>query len=97
MNEIDFAWDPDKAERNSQKHGISFEEAASAFYDPQARILYDPDHSQDEERYILLGISEVSQLLMVCHVYKENGCLIRLISARRATKNERRQYQEFLV
>jgi uncharacterized protein len=89
MNEIDFDWDPRKAQSNSQKHGVSFEEASSAFYDPE--------HSQDEERYILLGISEQSRLLMVCHLYKENTRLIRLISARFATKNERRQYQEFLV
>ncbi len=97
MNEIDFDWDSHKAEENIRKHQISFEEASSAFYDDNARILYDPDHSEDEERYILLGVSEESRLLMVCHLYKENDRLIRIISARPATKDERRQYQEFLV
>lgn len=97
MNEVDFDWDPSKAYINLQKHGISFEEASSAFYDEQARIMYDPDHSQNEERYVLLGVSEESRLLMVCHLYKENDRRIRIISARRATKDERRQYQEFLL
>jgi len=97
MNEVDFNWDPRKADINLQKHGISFEEASSAFYDDRARIMYDPDHSQDEDRYVLLGVSEESRLLMVCHLYKENDRLIRIISARRATKDERRQYQEFLT
>jgi uncharacterized protein len=97
MSEIDFEWDPRKADYNFQKHGISFEEASSAFYDEHARLMYDPDHSQDEDRYILLGVSEESQLLMVCHLYKENDRLIRIISARPATKDERRQYQEFLI
>lgn len=97
MNGVDFDWDPQKAVSNIQKHGISFEEASSAFYDDRARIMYDPDHSQNEERYILLGVSEESRLLMVCHLYKENDRFIRIISARRATKDERRQYQEFLI
>ena len=96
MYEVDFDWDPCKADINLQKHGISFEEASSAFYDDRARIMYDPDHSQDEDRYILLGVSEESRLLMVCHICKENDQLIRIISARCATKDERRQYQEFL-
>jgi uncharacterized DUF497 family protein len=97
MNEIDFDWDPNKAAGNIRKHGISFEEASSAFYDERSRLIYDPDHSQDDDRYILLGVSEESRLLMVCHLYKENDRLIRIISARPATKDERRQYQEFLV
>ena len=97
MSEIDFDWDPRKADSNLRKHGISFEEASSAFYDEHARLMYDPDHSEDEDRYILLGVSEESRFLMVCHLYKENDRLIRIISARPATKNERRQYQEFLV
>ena len=97
MYEVDFDWDPCKADINLQKHGISFEEASSAFYDDRARIMYDPDHSQDEDRYVLLGVSEESRLLMICHICKENDQLIRIISARRATKDERRQYQEFLL
>lgn len=70
MNEVDFDWDLSKADINLQKHGISFEEASRAFYDEQARIMYDPDHSQDEERYVLLGVIEESRLLMVCHLCK---------------------------
>jgi uncharacterized DUF497 family protein len=97
INAIDFDWDPNKAAGNIRKHGISFEEASSAFYDERSRLIYDPDHSQDDDRYILLGVSEESRLLMVCHLYKENDRLIRIISARPATKDERRQYQEFLV
>ncbi len=97
MNVIDFDWDSHKAKENVRKHQISFEEVSNAFYDGRARILYDPDHSQDEDRYILLGVSEESRLLMVCHLYKENDRLIRIISARPATKDERRQYQEFLI
>ena len=96
MNETDFEWDPRKADNNFRKHGISFEEASTAFYDEHARLMYDPDHSESEDRYILLGVSEESQLLMVCHLYKENDRLIRIVSARPATKDERRQYQEFL-
>jgi uncharacterized protein len=95
MEEITFEWDSNKAQTNERKHGISFEEAETAFYDRNARVLDDPDHSQDEDRYILLGLSESFGLIMVCHVYRENDTCIRIISARRATKTEKQQYQGF--
>jgi uncharacterized protein len=96
MNELEFEWNPLKAEANQRKHGITFEEAESAFYDEYARLIPDPDHSIGEERFLLLGVSEVFQLLTVVHLYKENDRLIRIISARPATKYERNQYEEFL-
>jgi uncharacterized protein len=95
MDEIIFEWDPRKAESNERKHGISFEEAETAFYDPAARVSYDPDHSQEEDRYILLGISETSKLLTVVHLYLHDDEYVRIISARRATKAEQRQYEGF--
>jgi uncharacterized protein len=96
MDELEFEWNPLKAETNQRKHGISFEEAESAFYDEYARLIPDPDHSIREERFLLLGVSEMSRLLTVVHLYKENDRLIRIISARPATKPERKQYEEFL-
>jgi len=96
MSEIAFEWDERKAEQNERKHGISFEEAQTAFEDENARLSHDPDHSQDEDRYILLGMSAVLRILVVCHVYRENDEVIRLVSARKATKREQQQYQRFL-
>lgn len=96
MSDIIFEWDERKAQQNEQKHGISFEEAQTAFYDDNARLSHDPDHSQDEDRYILLGMSAVLRMLVVCHVYRQNDEVIRIISARRATKREQQQYQRFL-
>lgn len=95
MNGIVFEWDERKAEQNERKHGISFQEAQTAFEDDHARLTHDPDHSQDEDRYILLGMSAVLRILVVCHVYRENNEVIRLISARKATKQEQQQYQGF--
>ena len=94
MGEIRFEWDSQKAESNRTKHGISFEEATTAFYDENALLIHDPEHSQDEDRYILLGLSQILRLLIVCHVYQENDEVIRIISARSATKAEYRQYEE---
>ena len=85
-----FNWD-------EQKHGVSFEEARTVFYDENARLIYDPEHSVEEDRYIMLGISSVFRLLIVCHLYQENDELIRIISARKATKQERQQYINFLL
>lgn len=95
MDEIEFEWDPRKAEGNERKHGISFEEAGTVFYDPASRVSYDPDHSQAEERYVLLGLSEASRLLVVSHMYQQDDERIRIISARRATKAEQKQYRGF--
>ena len=96
MSELIFEWDEQKAQKNEQKHGISFKEAQTAFEDENARLTFDPDHSQDEERYILLGMSAVLRILVVCHVYRQNDELVRIISARRANKREKQQYGRFL-
>lgn len=95
MNELDFEWDGSKASSNFQKHGVSFDEAKSAFLDDYARLIADPDHSVGEDRYILLGYSERSRLLLVCHCYRDEGDIIRIISARKAEKSEQKQYERF--
>jgi uncharacterized protein len=95
MSELSFDWDDQKARVNERKHGISFKEAQTVFYDENARLRYDLDHSIDEERYILLGISSSFRLLVVCHVYREGKGTIRIISARKATKQESQQYRSF--
>jgi len=87
-----FEWDPKKAESNEAKHGISFPEAASVFLDPMAWTFPDPDHSIGEERFITVGLSIVGELVLVAHVELE-GDRIRIISARRATKRERHDYE----
>ena len=91
-----FAWDEAKAEENRRKHGISFEEASTVFADENGRLTHDPEHSQEEDRFILLGFSATLRLLIVCHAYRENDEVIRIISARRATANERKQYGSYL-
>jgi uncharacterized protein len=96
MDELEFEWDPLKAEANAHKHGISFDEAETAFYDEYARLIPDPDHSIGEARFLLLGVSEMSRLLTVVHLYRESDRRIRIISARRATKLEYQQYKELL-
>ncbi|MEL6778653.1 MAG: BrnT family toxin [Cyanobacteria bacterium J06597_16] len=95
MSDIVFEWDEQKALQNEQKHGISFVEAQTVFEDVNARLSYDPDHSRDEDRYVLLGVSAVLRVLIVCHVYRQNDELIRIISARKATKQEQQQYRRF--
>lgn len=91
-----FTWDEAKAEENLRKHGVSFEAGSTAFADENARLKHDPDHSQQEDRFILLGFSAKLRLLIVCHAYRENDEVIRIISARKATPNERRQYGRML-
>jgi len=91
-----FAWDPQKARSNQQKHGVSFEEAQTAFLDEQALVLEDPEPDDPEERFVLLGLSSSIRLLLVCHCLREGGDLVRIISARRATKAEGKQYWERL-
>jgi uncharacterized protein len=85
---IKFEWDSAKATANIKKHGVSFEEAQSAFYDEFAIQFFDDDHSSDEERFLLLGMSTGSRLLLVAHCEREAGHVIRIISARKATKRE---------
>lgn len=88
----EFEWDPNKATTNLRKHGVSFEEAVTAFGDPLSILLHDPDHALGEERYLVLGVSRGQHLLVVAFV--ERPPLTRLISARLATRRERRQYEE---
>ena len=87
-----FVWDEQKATINIQKHNVSFEEAKTVFDDIEALLLFDPDHSETEERFILLGMSSSLRILIVCHCYRENDNIIRIISARKATKNETSTY-----
>ncbi len=85
---IQFEWDQSKATANLKKHGVSFEEAQSVFYDEFAIQFCDDEHSKEEERFLLLGMSDTARLLLVCHCEHEAGDLIRIISARKATKRE---------
>jgi uncharacterized DUF497 family protein len=94
MAGLEFTWDQAKARANVKKHGVSFAEAQSVFLDTAARLLDDPDHSEDEDRFILLGMSATPRLLVVVHAYREAGGLIRIISARKASPRERRAYTE---
>ena len=96
MKRLHFSWDAEKSKINEQKHGVSFEEAQTIFYDDNARLQHDPDHSEDEDRFILLGMSAKLRVLVVCHCYRSDDAEIRLISARKATKRERKQYEELL-
>jgi uncharacterized DUF497 family protein len=89
---IAFEWDERKAEANRTKHGVSFEEARSVFSDQHARLIDDPDHSAEEERFILLGLSRTLRLIVVSHCYRSEGGLIRIISARKATSSESKFY-----
>jgi hypothetical protein len=95
VGNIEFAWDPRKAAANIVKHGISFEEARTAFFDECARLIDDPDHSADERRFLLLGFSLQARCLLVSHCYRESNSVIRLISARRATAREEKDYWRF--
>jgi uncharacterized DUF497 family protein len=94
MPSLEFTWDDAKARANARKHGVSFDEARTAFLDEHARLLDDPDHSDDEDRFVLLGMSSAPRLLVVVHAYREAGGLIRIISARKATPRERQAYTE---
>ena len=96
MNSIKFIWDKDKAEANSRKHRVSFNEAQTVFYDPNARMIFDPDHSEEEDRFILLGFSSHLRILVVIHCYREEDAVIRIISARKANRYEQRQYERFM-
>jgi len=95
VGNIEFAWDRRKAQSNLLKHGVTFEEAQTAFLDENARLIDDPDHSEDEERFVLLGYSFQARCLLVSHCYREPDSVIRLISARRATAQEEKEYWSF--
>jgi len=92
LNERTFTWDDDKQEFNIIKHGINFLEAATVFDDENALITHDPDHSQDEDRFVILGFSKNVRLLIVCHCYRSDDTVVRIISARKANRKERKVY-----
>jgi uncharacterized DUF497 family protein len=94
--ELRFTWDPDKARTNERKHGVTFEEAQSIFYDQYALQLEDPDEAAEEERFVMLGLSSALRMLTVAHCVRASGDEIRIISARKAGKAEQRQYWERL-
>jgi uncharacterized DUF497 family protein len=94
--DLRFEWDPKKARANEQKHGVSFEEAQTSFFDEHALLLEDPDPDDPEERFVLLGLSSALRLLLVCHCLRGAGDVVRIISARRANKSEAKQYWERL-
>lgn len=95
MNGIRFEWDEGKSRENKRKHGVSFEEAQTVFLDENAIRFYDPDHSADEDRFLMLGISIQLRVLVVCHCYRVDESTIRIISARKANKKESATYQEY--
>ena len=92
MEELCFEWDENKNKINQEKHNVSFEEASTVFYDEEALIIHDPEHSLQEDRFIIMGMSNKANLLLVCHCYRESESVIRIISARRATKKEEKSY-----
>jgi hypothetical protein len=94
MDNIKFIWDENKNRINKEKHKLSFEEAKTVFYDNGAIVFDDPDHSEDENRFLILGFSKTAKLCIVSHCYRENDEVIRIISAREATKSEERYYNE---
>jgi len=89
---LTFVWDAKKDRANQRRHGVSFAEAQTVFYDENAREYSDPDHSEREERFILLGLSRRPRVLVVCHCYRESESVIRIITARKADRNEERVY-----
>jgi uncharacterized DUF497 family protein len=93
MDELHFTWDPVKNDSNQEKHGVSFEEAQTVFFDDAAMEFFDYGHSKEEDRFLLLGQSFTLRTLMVCHCFREADQVIRLISARKATTKERKTYQ----
>lgn len=87
-----FDWDENKNRINLEKHGITFEEASTVFFDERAILFDDPEHSIDEDRFLLLGMSETAKVCIVCHCYRESDTVIRIISARQATRKEEQRY-----
>ena len=89
---LKFEWDLKKAAANLRKHGVGFEDARTVFADENAKLIDDPDHSEDEDRFVLLGLSSSLRLLVVCHCYRSAGNVIRIISARKDEGHERNSY-----
>jgi len=94
MKDISFVWDPRKNLINQTKHDIDFDEAKTVFFDEFARVIFDPSHSTEEDRFIILGLSSKLRLLVVCYCYRESDSIIRLISARKANKKEEVSYEK---
>jgi uncharacterized DUF497 family protein len=94
MAAISFEWDEKKNASNKKKHGVSFEEGQTVFVDENALLIHDPDHSDEEERFVMLGLSARLRVLVVCHSYRRDQASIRIISARKATRLEQKQYWE---
>ncbi len=92
MHTIRFSWNEGKNRVNQRKHGVAFEEAKTVFYDERAIEFADPDHSAREDRFLMLGLSERLRMVLVCHCFRENDAVIRIISARKATRRERERY-----
>ena len=92
MGDLRFEWDKDKNRENIKKHGVSFQEAQTVFLDENAMRFFDPDHSRDEDRFIMLGMSFKLRVLVVCHCHRKNDTVIRIISARKADKHEAKDY-----
>lgn len=92
MNELRFEWDERKEKANIKKHGVSFNEARAVFYDENAIHFFDPEHSESEDRFILLGINLKLRILVVCHCFRESETVVRIISARKADGDEENEY-----
>ena len=92
MSNLAFEWDSKKAAANEKKHGVSFDEARTVFFDENAKLIDDPDHSAEEDRFVLLGLSSSLKVMLVCHCYRKEGNVIRIISARKASSHESKQY-----
>jgi uncharacterized DUF497 family protein len=92
--DLRFEWDERKSKSNRRKHGVSFEEAQTAFSDEHGLLIDDPEHSDDEDRFVLLGMSAALRILVVCHCYRGDGDVIRIVSARKADRQEQADYSE---
>ena len=92
---ISFLWNEEKAKINLERHRVSFVEAKSVFYDEHARLISDEDNSENEDRFLLLGMSFKPRLLLVCHCYREDDHVIRIISVRKSTRHEAQMYRRF--
>ena len=95
MNTLNFIWDENKNRINIEKHGISFSEAATVFYDEGAILFDDPDHSETEDRFLIIGFTQKERLCIVSHCYRGEEDVIRIISARKATRNEQKTYNDW--
>ena len=92
MKNLIFSWDDNKSAENQRKHGVSFEEAQTVFFDEKAIEFEDPDHADTESRFLLLGLSQKLRVLVICHCFRKSESEIRIISARKATKKEQKVY-----